>query len=201
MDTLDVVRNYGYWIVFTALALESTLIAGLIVPGIGVLVLGGFLSGLGELDLSLVLLAGYLGTLTGDNGGYALARIAGERIEAVRRVMARFVRTKETLEAGYPQRYLFFQFPMPLRVAFPVIVGAMRRPFLPWLAFDVVATALFVGSVGCTGYLLGRLGRSAGVAQGFSDWLNVVFIALFAVWATVAIGSVLRERLKKRRRD
>ena len=59
----DLVRRYGYAVVFLAMVLENTIGLGIVVPGLLILLLGGYYAGLGELAPGGVLIAGVAGTL------------------------------------------------------------------------------------------------------------------------------------------
>ena len=194
VDLAAQVIRFGYLLVFLAMVAESTLVAGLVLPGMAVMFVAAFLAGAGELHVALVALAALLGTLVGDNMGYALGRFA-RRSRAVTGVAARFRETRSRLAVGYPRHYYLFQFPMPLRVAFPILVGSMGSSFRRWFAFDLVASCLFVTTLTTVGFVVGLLGRSLGYADSVLANLNYVLISAFGAWLlSVAVGAVRKRR-------
>ncbi|KQY37353.1 hypothetical protein ASD42_01735 [Nocardia sp. Root136] len=177
--------RFGYWVIFGALAAESTLIAGLVIPGVAVLVLAGFLAGIGELSIGLVLFSAAAGVLVGDNGGYLLGRHGVTRIPMVQKILQNRSTHADSIREGIRWRYVFFQFPMPLRVALPIVAGAVSLSFRRWIVLDLLATAIFVtvvGGIGCgIGIATGRVGQ----ADVVSSYLNYAFAVLFVVWVSV----------------
>ncbi|MEM9771322.1 MAG: DedA family protein, partial [Cyanobacteria bacterium P01_D01_bin.73] len=82
-ETLDleaiqaVIKDYGYWSVFLGIALEN---AGLPIPGETITLVGGFLSGSGDLKFSGVLGCTVSGAIVGNSCGYWLGRWGGWRL-------------------------------------------------------------------------------------------------------------------------
>ena len=69
--------SWGYLIVFLMPFLESAAFTGLLVPGETVVVLAGFLSSQGYLDLGDCLLVISLAVILGDTAGYTLGKTIG----------------------------------------------------------------------------------------------------------------------------
>jgi membrane protein DedA with SNARE-associated domain len=69
----------GYWIAFFAALLETTLIAGLFLPGSTIILLLGAMSAYGYLDLWDLLWFAIVGAILGDNINYFLGRKYGSK--------------------------------------------------------------------------------------------------------------------------
>src|SRR3954453_10710387 len=68
------VTAYGVWALLVVLYLESL---GAPLPGESALVASAFLASTGELLLTHVLLAGFIGAVAGDTTGYMIGRVGG----------------------------------------------------------------------------------------------------------------------------
>ena len=77
LDIFGQLGNWGYLIVFLMPFLESAAFTGLLVPGETVVVLAGFLSSQGYLDLGNCLAVISLAVILGDTAGYALGKTIG----------------------------------------------------------------------------------------------------------------------------
>ncbi|MDX6288034.1 MAG: hypothetical protein QOG53_3519 [Frankiales bacterium] len=185
--------HYGYLAIFFGLSLESTVVVGLVFPGIGILVTSGYLAGIGELDALAVFSAAGLGVLAGDNIGYLLGKYGLVRFRWIQRIAN-----------PYHNRQLrwrllvFFQFAMPTRTATPVVVGALRIPFYRWFPLNLIATAIFVGSVGGLGYAVGRITGDLSSAQSWAARLQIIFVLLLVVWS---VYFAIRWRRHRRRAE
>lgn len=69
--------RWGYAIVPIAAALENTFIVNLFFPGGTILILGGVYARIGQLDLAIVILLGWLGTFLGASFDYCVGRGGG----------------------------------------------------------------------------------------------------------------------------
>ena len=153
---LELVQDYAPVFVFTWMALENTLFLGVLVPGLTVLVVTGLLIHTGDVPPGPVLAAALAGTYLGDNLNYALGRWGLHRIGWVRRVLSENDAARRFLDRYPWWVYVFFHFPVYLRSAFPLTLGALRTPWRRWLILDASAAPLFVAVFVGLGYGLGR---------------------------------------------
>jgi undecaprenyl-diphosphatase len=157
IDTiLDWARAHAPLLVFVWMTLENTLFLGFIVPGLTVLVVTGLLLHTGDVAPGPVLTAAVLGTYFGDTLNYALGRWGLRRLGWVRRVLTDNDDARRFIEGAPRVLYIFFHFPVYLRSAFPLTLGAMGYSWRAWLAIDLGAAPLFVGAFVGLGYGLGR---------------------------------------------
>src|SRR5215207_2152108 len=123
------VTAYGVWALFVVLYLESL---GAPLPGESALVASAFLASTGELLLTHVVVASFIGAVAGDSTGYMIAGgrplllkfgpklgLTAERLQRVERLFERKGRWV----------VLTARFVVLLRQLNGVIAGSMRMPF------------------------------------------------------------------------
>src|SRR5262245_10076061 len=74
-------EHYGYLLVFLGALGENTALLGFVLPGGSLALLGAFYARQGTLNLGLVILLAWLGTVIGYSADYALGRYVYGRIE------------------------------------------------------------------------------------------------------------------------
>jgi membrane-associated protein len=194
---LDLIRRQAHWFVFGWLALENALFLGVLVPGITVLVVAGLLVATGDLTPAAAIAAGLAGTWVGDNVNFAIGRWGLRRFRWVRRVLEENDDVHQFLDR-YPKAvYVFFEFPVYLRTAFPLTLGSMGVPLRTWLWIDAIAAPLFVGAYVGLGFGLARFVLEAAdletAARQIVQWGNglaILFGLLFA-YGTVRFVRLL----------
>ena len=78
MNKIALLGHWGYLLIFIAAFLEGSAFMGLLVPGESIVVLAGFLSSHGLLDIGDCLWVITLGAILGDSVGYSLGRVFGK---------------------------------------------------------------------------------------------------------------------------
>lgn len=142
----ELLDTYGY----------AVLLLGTFLEGESVLVAAGFLAHRGYMNLWLVVLCAYLGSLAGDqlffflgrrHGPQWLARHEGWRagIERVDRLMSRY---------GWVV-LLCFRFAYGLRSVTPFALGLSALPAVKFAAFNLAGALIWAVVVGGAGYLFG----------------------------------------------
>jgi membrane protein DedA with SNARE-associated domain len=192
---IDFIDTWGYFAIFGFLFLENAALVGFFVPGITVLVLGGFLAGTGQLNPALVVAASWLGVVTGDVVCYLAGRFFLTRSRRIRKLVS------ELDPSGLRSwTILFFQFPVPSRIAVPLLAGSIRMSPLAALGADFLATTVFVISVGGVGFAAGLGAGTVAQAEQWSEWLQYLFISLFLFWVTWLL-VIWRRRISRLRRN
>jgi len=131
-------QQYGYWVVFFGIMLEN---AGIPLPGETITLVGGFLSGNGELRYSLVLLCAVSGAILGDSAGYWLGRWGGlaalEKIGKLFRMPSNEIELAREKFLGSADRAVFFgRFIAILRVFAGPMAGLSGMPYPRFLFFN-----------------------------------------------------------------
>jgi membrane protein DedA with SNARE-associated domain len=77
LGIVESIGNWGYLIIFLVTFLESSAFTGMLVPGESLVVIAGFLSLSGYLNIANCMIVAGLGTILGDSIGYILGRVLG----------------------------------------------------------------------------------------------------------------------------
>ncbi|NUN65286.1 DedA family protein [Pseudanabaena biceps] len=131
-------QQYGYWLVFFGIMLEN---AGIPLPGETITLVGGFLSGNGELRYSLVLLCAVSGAILGDSAGYWLGRWGGlatlEKIGKLFRMPSNEIEIAREKFLGNADRAVFFgRFIAILRIFAGPMAGLTGMSYSRFLFFN-----------------------------------------------------------------
>jgi len=144
METL--VAHWGYLAV----------LLGVLVEGEAVLIAAGALAHRGDLSLPWVIAIAFVSSVIGDQGWFHVGRRFGStyadrhpraraRLDLVRRWVAR-----------YGDLYVVaFRFLYGLRMASPIVLGAMKYSERRFTVLNAVGAALWAIVIGCVGYALG----------------------------------------------
>lgn len=133
----------------SALALYATLLAILILSGIGLpipeeatLVLGGYLAHLEFIEFEITIYVLIFGIVAADACGYLLGRFGGERIYKLLsrlKVPLYFIDRIKTYFDRYGAVVVLLSRPLVgVRVAVPILAGHFRMNFLKFLFFDIL---------------------------------------------------------------
>lgn len=157
-------KGLGPWVlapVFAYLVLESSIFVGLILPGEIVVIFIGALAGQNLIDFRAALSVVTLGTIAGDNLGYFLGMRYGERLFAVWSwLRRRYERHAEEIKT-YLERWGLLTI-LAARVAgiaqafLPFVCGTSGMSYSRFVVMDVLAEAVWAGSLCTAGYMLGR---------------------------------------------
>ncbi|HKW23281.1 MAG TPA: DedA family protein [Ktedonobacterales bacterium] len=184
------IDTYGYWVVFLAVAIEST---GIPFPGETTLVAASVYASTNHtLNIVLVIAAAAAGAILGDNAGYTVGKYGGfpvlQRLLRLLHVGEdKLVYTQRFFEKHGDKTVFFGRFLAVLRAWAAFLAGAnhmRRRAFFIWNAAGGILWATIYGLLG---YILGNnlplLGR---ILKGLGIFgfvaLGVVVVALIVVW-------------------
>lgn len=180
-DVAPWITQYGYWVVFVALALENVLLTSMIVPGLIVLIAGGFAAGVGNLAFAPLVGSAIAGVWIGDTTSYAIGRILWSRLLATSRLGDALVRMRRVLAGRGAPFIVFYHFEPIARMLGATAAGTANIPLRRWLPYDYLGGALWVLFYSTVGFALGRAGRDA------QEWerlrpLTLVFTAILLIW-------------------
>jgi membrane-associated protein len=157
-------EHYGSWVygvLFLVVFAETGLVVTPFLPGDSLLFVAGTLSGMGELDVQVVMLVLFAAAVVGDNTNYWIGRLVGPRVFS--QDAGRFFR-REHLERTqhFYERYggrtvIIARFVPIVRTFAPFVAGVGRMHYPRFLAFSVVGTVLWVGGFVGAGHLFGNL--------------------------------------------
>ena len=190
----DAILNYGYWIVFAAIAIESL---GIPFPGETALLAGAiYAATTHHLSIPVVIIAASAGAIMGDNIGFLIGHYGGHALllRLTRTRLARAIHFDEA-KIGYAQRYFarygdktvfigrFFSL-LRTWVAFLAGTNRMRwSSFLFWNATGGIAWATVYGVLGFVlGHNLPLLGKVLSILGVFGVALGVLCVVGIVAW-------------------
>lgn len=184
-DVLGLLLQHGYLVVFGVILLENL---GLPVPGSIVLIVGGAFVAAGRLSLVLVVVLAVLAALLGDLAWYAGGRWRGRPILNFLCQLSlnpdTCVGTTERFFLRFGMPTLFFAKFLPgVNTVTPPLLGILRTPLVPFLAYDLAGALLFTVVAVGLGYAVGVevVRRVQAAASQMEAWLG---------WGALTIGLV-----------
>lgn len=189
--TLD---RYGYAAILVLVGLEGV---GIPLPGQLILIAGGIYAASGHLSLVLVLIAGLLAAVGGDNAGYAIGRYGGR--ELVLRFGPYVFLTADRLaktERFFARRGHIVvgvgRFVDGLRQASGITAGLARMNWRRYLAYNALGSVVWVAVWVLAGYLAGN--HIAGIYAGVERYGVYVLATCAAIACAVLAGLAIRRR-------
>ena len=173
MDYQSLIQEYGYWAVLLGTFLE----------GETILLLGGVAAQMGALDVSLVMLAAFVGSTSGDQLYYFIGRWKGQAL------LDRFPRWKkpasrvgEHIKRHQNLIILAFRFFYGLRNVSPFVLGIYRISIPKFVTLNIIGAAIWAFSFTMLGFLLGEaheriLGKDSGLIL-----LGILLLAALIYW-------------------
>lgn len=153
-----IVNQYGYLAVGGLITLEDF---GVPAPGETVLIAAAFYAGLGQLNIFLVFIIGFIGAVLGDNIGFAIGHYGGRPL--VERFGKFVFLTPERLDTaeGFFKRHggkvvTVARFVEGLRQANGIIAGLSEMAWPRFLLFNALGAALWVATWSAAGYFGGN---------------------------------------------
>jgi membrane protein DedA with SNARE-associated domain len=188
-------NSFGYLAVAGFVFLEDF---GVPVPGETILIVAAVYAGTGRLSIFLVALLGFLAAVLGDNVGFAIGRLGGQRL------LSRFGRyillTPERVEkaTGFFERHggkiiVVARFVEGLRQANGIIAGLIGMRWLRFLAFNAIGATLWVALWTSVGYFSGDH-----IDAIYSDVTR--YDTYFAIAVVVLLIFYIARRVRRRRK-
>jgi len=192
---LQLLRTYGYGLVFIAVGLESL---GVPVPGETALVAAAALAARGHMEIALVIAVAAAGAILGDATGYWIGRKGG--IAFVRRY-GRFLRMndaklahiKRFFERHGAKTVFFGRFIALLRTWAALFAGVGCMPYGRFTAYNASGGIVWAAAFGVIGYLFGRNLERLQSILGDASW------ALAALVVAIIIGLWIWRRRRESR--
>jgi len=179
--------HFGYVIVFLVAIFESVPLVGLFIPGMLVVIAGGFMVRLGILDIGGVIVVASIGAMLGDVIGYIIGKKYGlsffdrygkffflhtERFEKIRSLMSRH--TGKSL--------IFGRFNSFTRSFTPFVAGSSSVSFVRFLWFNIVGGILWAIVFVLAGYIFGEGYKT--VSRYIGGFITIaIFLSVGIVYA------------------
>lgn len=180
----ELIRQYGYLALFIGTFLE----------GETILLIAGFMAHAGHLDLSLCILAAFVGSLSGDQAAFYIGRFKGKKfIETRPQWKDRVERVHKLLERFHEVLILSFRFFYGLRNLTPFILGTTDISGIKFFVLNAIGALIWAVSFGFAGYFFGTM-----VTTVLKDVHNVEKYILVAA-VVVGLGVWLYKHIKSKK--
>ena len=170
----------GLWFVVFA---ETGLAVGFFLPGDSLLVVAGLFAAAGKLQVALVMLAFFLGSVIGDSTGYWTGRVMGKtlfnRESSYIFKPSRVEKAKHFFEKYGAKTVVLARFVPIVRTFAPLVIGAAEMPYAKFLTFSILGGALWISSMVLAGYFLGGVIETALGIKLEDHIVKVVIVVVF----------------------
>ena len=156
---LNLMGNYVYLGLWFIIFAETGLAVGFFLPGDSLLVVSGLFAAAGKLNVALVMLAFFLGSVIGDSTGYWTGRWMGKTL--FNRESSWIFKPSRVQKAhSFFEKYgvktvILARFVPIVRTFAPLVVGAAEMPYSRFLPFSIIGGLLWISSMVLAGYFLG----------------------------------------------
>jgi membrane protein DedA with SNARE-associated domain len=155
-----ILDRYGLWALFVAAGVEGF---GIPLPGQTLLIACGLLAAKGKLDITAVVLVGWMATQLGDLIGYLIGRRGVHRLLVRTAKNAERLAKAERLFARYGVAVLIVaRFIDGVRQTSNIVAGALEMSRWRFLGATMIGTSLWVGVFGYGAFYLGKDFHSVG---------------------------------------
>jgi len=187
----------GLWFVIFA---ETGLAVGFFLPGDSLLVVSGLFAAAEKLNVWLVMIAFFPGSVIGDNTGYWTGRFMGKTL--FNRESSRIFKPSRVQKAhAFFEKYgvktvVLARFVPIVRTFAPMVVGAAEMPYSRYLPFSILGGLLWISSMVLAGYFLGGVIERA-LNVKLEDHIEKVVIAVVILSLMPPLIEYLRHRWSK----
>ncbi|MEO6981681.1 MAG: DedA family protein [Edaphobacter sp.] len=155
---MNLVQNYGYWIVFIAVACEGI---GIPLPGETSLIVGAALAASGHLSLVPVIVIAASAAIVGDNAGYWIGRKGGRKVLLKYGWLLPIGNAKLEKVHGYFERHgtktvFVARFVAIFRTCAAMFAGVAYMPYRSFVLFNALGGITWAVVYGAVGYAFGH---------------------------------------------
>jgi membrane-associated protein len=198
---LNLLGAYVYLGLFFIVFAETGLAVGFFLPGDSLLVVSGLFAAAGKLNVALVLLAFFLGSVIGDSTGYWTGKAMGKtlfnRENSFIFKPSRVEKAKLFFEKYGVKTIILARFVPIVRTFAPLVIGATEMPYRKFLPYSILGGALWIFSMVLAGYFLGGVvERALGIK--LEDHIEKVVIIVVLLSILPPIIEVLKHRFGKK---
>jgi len=198
---LDKLGIYVYFGLFFIVFAETGLAVGFFLPGDSLLVVSGLFAAAGKLNVALVLIAFFLGSVIGDSTGYWTGRAMGKTIFNRENSFifkpSRVEKARQFFEKYGAKTIILARFVPIVRTFAPIVIGATEMPYVRFLTFSILGGALWIFSMVLLGYFVGGLIETA-FGIRLEDHIEKVVIVVVLLSILPPIIEFLKSRYGKK---
>ncbi len=198
---LNLLGAYVYLGLFFVVFAETGLAVGFFLPGDSLLVVSGLFAAAGKLNVALVLLAFFFGSVIGDSTGYWTGRVMGKTIFNRENSFvfkpSRVEKAKVFFEKYGVKTIIMARFVPIVRTFAPLVIGATEMPYNKFLPYSVLGGLLWISTMVLSGYFLGGLvERALGIK--LEDHIEKVVIVVVLLSILPPVIEVLKNKFGKK---
>jgi membrane-associated protein len=201
---LNLLGVYVYFGLFFVIFAETGLAVGFFLPGDSLLVVSGLFAAAGKLNVALVMLSFFLGSVIGDSTGYWTGRFMGKTLfnRENSRIFkpSRVRKAHEFFEKHGPKTVILARFVPIVRTFAPLVVGATEMRYLTFLTFSLIGSLLWICTMVLAGYYLGGLVEQA-LGIKLEDHIEKVVIVVVALSLLPPVIELLRAKFGKKKQS
>ncbi len=200
---LDWLGIYAYFGLFFIVFAETGLAVGFFLPGDSLLVVTGLFAKTypDKLNIYLVLISFFLGSVIGDSTGYWTGRLMGKKIfnNEKSRIFnpSRVAKAHAFFEKHGAKTVLLARFVPIVRTFAPIVVGATEMPYRKFLPYSIAGGLLWIGSMVLAGYFFGTMIENA-LGIKLSDHIEKVVIVVVFLSLLPPIIEYLKHKFGKK---
>jgi membrane-associated protein len=200
---LDWFGIYAYLGLFFIVFAETGLAVGFFLPGDSLLVVTGLFARTypEKLNIILVLISFFLGSVIGDSTGYWTGRLMGKKI--FNREDSRIFKPSRVAKAqAFFEKYgaktvLLARFVPIVRTFAPIVVGATGMPYKTFLPYSIAGGLLWILTMVLAGYFFGTVVENA-LGIKLSDHIEKVVIVVVFLSLLPPIIEYLKHKFGKK---
>ncbi|MCW5955225.1 MAG: VTT domain-containing protein [Pyrinomonadaceae bacterium] len=160
IDTLlGIFGNWVYVALWFIIFAETGLAVGFFLPGDSLLVVSGLFAAAHKLNIYLVVISFFLGSVIGDSTGYWTGRVMGKRLfnreDSFIFKPSRVEKAHAFFEKYGVKTVILARFVPIVRTFAPIVIGAAEMPYRTFFTFSVIGGLLWICSMVLAGYFLG----------------------------------------------
>lgn len=190
------VKDFGYFGVFTALFLESGIFFGFFLPGDSLLFTAGLLASQHYLNIVVLIIVSVIAAILGNNAGYYTGWKFGKTLFSNKGSFwfspKRIDEAHRFFEKEGPQSLVLARFIPAVRTFVPIAAGIGRMRYRTFLIFNAGGGLLWGISVPILGYTLGR------TVHSIDKYLLPVIFLIIIVSALPVLIPVIKRRYGKK---
>lgn len=198
---LNLLGGYVYFGLFFIIFAETGLAVGFFLPGDSLLVVSGLFAAAGKLNVALIMIAFFLGSVIGDSTGYWTGRLMGKTLFNREKSFifkpGRVQKAKDFFDKHGAKTIILARFVPIVRTFAPMTIGATEMPYIKFLTFSILGGALWITSMVLAGYFLGGIIESAFNIK-LEDHIEKVVIVVVLLSITPPIIEFLRSKFGKK---
>jgi membrane-associated protein len=202
IDTLlGIFGNWVYVALWVIIFAETGLAVGFFLPGDSLLVVSGLFAAANKLNIFLVLISFFLGSVIGDSTGYWTGRKMGHALFAREDSKifrpSRVKKAHEFFEKYGPKTVILARFVPIVRTFAPIVIGAAEMKYSTFLTYSILGGLLWINSMVLAGYFLGGVIENA-LGIKLEDHIEKVVIVVVFLSLLPPIIEFLKHRFAKK---